>query len=328
MNRLKHKFVPVQHDDHRPQKEFWGPTKIQGTTMQPDITFQYDITHPKPEKCPICSFIKPSFVVNVYGWPVYECDKCEVGFVWPQPLEELLRNFYNSSYWSRYMGSEAPLYYRPDVASQIFKRQGECFDRIMKKNREACVLDIGAGDGTMLRILTDIGYKNACGIELDETNARRAREHLNVNVHACDFLSFNKKGWDSITLWAVVEHLKEPVAYLRHARTLLKPGGLFILMTGDNASAQAWVQGTLDMWVYPPEHLFFFTRKSLQALFHKAGYADFRCRLQFQSAWKESLLWGVRMLGAIKVRTKPQLRFWRSVNSNLLVAWGRTSVSS
>jgi SAM-dependent methyltransferase len=326
MNRLKNKFVAVQHDDHRPLKEFWGPAQVQEMTVQPDITFQFNNIQTKPERCLICSFTNTTFLVNVYGWPVYECSRCGVGFVWPQPSEELLRNFYSAGYWSNYMGSEDPLYHRSDLTSHIFMRQGQCFDRIMKNNREGRILDIGAGDGTMLRILTDMGYRNVCGIDLDEDNARRAREHLKVNVHACEFLSFSEKGWDAITLWAVIEHLREPVMYLRHARSLLKPGGLFILMTGDNASAQAWVQGALDMWVYPPEHLFFFTRKSLQALFHESGFIDFKCRLQFQSVWKESLLWGVRMAGAIKTRLDPRLAPWRSLNSNLLVAWGRTKV--
>jgi len=197
----------------------------------------------------------------------------------------------------------------------------------MNGRREARVLDIGAGDGTMLRLLTDIGYRNVYGVDLDENNARRARERLNVNVEACDFLNFNEKGWDAITLWAVVEHLKDPVSYLRHASTLINPGGIFILMTGDNSSAQAWIQGALDMWVYPPEHLFYFTRKSLRLLFQKAGYSDFKCQLQFQPLWKESILWGTRIYEAVKTRLNPKARCWRSVNSNLLVAWGTPAIA-
>jgi SAM-dependent methyltransferase len=322
MNRLRIKSFAIKADEHRPQDEFWGPVRIGGDRTQPDINIESDPLQPKPERCPICSHPETLFILNVYGWPIHECKNCGVGFVWPQPSEEVLLNFYNAAYWANYMGSEEPLYFRSDLTSHIFKRQAQCFDRIMKGRREARVLDIGSGDGTMLRLLTDMGYQNVCGVDLDETNARRARELLGVKVEARDFLTLNEKGWDAITLWAVVEHLKDPASYLRHARTLLNQGGIFILMTGDNSSAQAWIQGALDMWVYPPEHLFYFTRRSLQLLFQEAGYSDFKCRLQFQPMWKESILWGGRMFGAVKTRLNPEARRWRSVNSNLLVAWG------
>ncbi|MEK6280446.1 MAG: class I SAM-dependent methyltransferase [Acidobacteriota bacterium] len=322
MNHLRIKNIAIKFDEHRPQDDFWGPVRITGDLAQPDISHQSDPLQSKPDECPICSSAKTSFLLNVYGWPIYECENCGVGFVWPQPSNELLEKFYDAEYWSHYMGSEEPLYFRAQLTSHIFSRQAQCFDRIMNGHRRARVLDIGAGDGTMLRLLTDIGYRDVYGVDLNETNARRAREHLNVNVEACDFLTFHEKGWDAITLWAVIEHLKDPVSYLRHARTLLNPGGTFILMTGDNSSAQAWIQGALDMWVYPPEHLFYFTRRSLRHLFEQAGYTDFRAQLQFQPKWKESLLWGIRMLLAAKTRLNPNARFWRSVNSNLLVAWG------
>ena len=322
MNQLRIKNFTPQADSHRPRPEFWGPSRRMSDGALLDLDREQDALLPLPGKCPICSRHVISFVANVYGWPVHECAACGVGFVWPQPHEELLQSFYDAHYWADYMGDERPLYYRPELCSHIFKRQAQCFDRIMKGRREARVLDIGSGDGTMLRLLADIGYKNVLGIDINETNARRARELLGVQVEAAAFLAFDEGGWDAITLWAVIEHLSDPVSYLRHARKLLKPGGMFILMTGDNASAQARVQGVLDMWVYPPEHLFYFTRRSLRSLYGEAGYSGFRCQLQFQPLWKESALWSLRMVEAMKARLNPRGRFWRSVNSNLLVARG------
>jgi SAM-dependent methyltransferase len=324
MNHLRINTWGIGPDNHRPPESFWGPIGIGAGTGQVDINTERDLSQPEPTKCHICSYPNTSFLINVYGWPVHECLCCGVGFVWPQPSDELLQGFYSSTYWADYLGSDEPLYFRPELTSHIFIRQAQCFDRIMQGRRDARVLDVGAGDGTMLRLLADMGYPNIYGIDLDESNAQRARHRLGVNVDAGDFLSLNESGWDAITLWAVVEHLKDPVSYLRHARELLKPQGIFILMTGDNSSAQAWIQGTLDMWVYPPEHLFYFTRKSLRFLFREAGYSNFKCRLQFQPWWKESILWGNRMLEAVKARVNPSAKSWRSVNSNLLVAWGKS----
>lgn len=325
MNRLRLRSFTNEPDHNRPQKEFWGPARRTLGEQCADFDLQMDLLQPKPERCPVCSHNETVFVANVYGWPIHECTACEVGFVWPQPVDEFLEEYYEEFYAGSYLGGEKPLYFRPQLCSHIYLRQAQCLDRIMKRQRDARVLDVGAGDGTMLRLLKDLGYRHLHGIDLDERIARRARERLEVPVDRVNFLTYEQGGWDAITLWAVVEHLKDPLSYLRHANHLLNPGGLCLVMTGDNASAQAWVQGTLDMWVYSPEHLFFFTPNSLLQLFRQAGYTQFQWRLQFQALWKEAVLWSFRMVKALKTRLNPHHRFWRSVNSNLLLAWGYKS---
>lgn len=287
-----------------------------------DFDTKPDALQSAPASCRICGRQEQSFVANVYGWPVYECRRCGVGFVWPQPSSGLLGLFYGPSYRANYLGSSEPLYLRKSYVEHECLRETQCVDRIMRKQHDARILDVGAGDGTLLRLLSDFGYSNLRGLELDEANAAWARRQLGVDIRACDFLDFAEDGWDAVLLWAVVEHLLDPPCFLRHAFGLLRPGGVCIVMTGDNSSAQAWVQGALDYWVYPPEHLFYFTRPSLKGLLAKAGFQGVRCRLQFQPVWKESILWTLRTWRAVRARLGNRKRGWRSVNSGVLVAWG------
>ena len=324
MNKLRTRYRAASSpvDEHRPQNAFWGPVRRQQGNGYLDLDFTPDENQPRPEQCPTCSHRVLLFVANVYGWPIYECRRCHAGFVWPQPSSELLEQFYGPGYWSNYLGSSEPLYCRFDDGSASW-RGSECLGRILGRNLEARILDVGAGDGTMLRYLADAGYKNILGIELDKDNAQRAQDKLGVPVVAVDFLTFKEGGWDAIILWANVEHLKDPLSFLRHARSLLRSGGVCIVMTGDNSSAHAWMQGTLDSWVYPPEHLFYFTRSSLLCLFREAGFERFRWRLQFQPIWKESILWAHRFFRSVRIRIFSQNRFWRSTLTNLLVVWGQ-----
>jgi hypothetical protein len=110
---------------------------------------------------------------------------------------------------------------------------------------------------------------------------------------------------------------------VKQAHRLLKPGGLLVMMTGDNASACAWVQRCFDMWLYPPEHLFFFGRTSLKTMYRTAGFSAVRCRVSFQSWWKERVLTLKRLADSarrmLRTSTRPT---WRSTASNLLVVWG------
>ncbi len=321
MNRLRIDRVETGADELRPPREFWGPAG--GRETDPDVARELAAGLPRPDRCPICDGPGPQFVLTAYGWPIHDCSACGGGFVWPTPSPELLSSFYSSRYWARYLGSEEPLYDRPALRTKILLRQAQCLDRLIGGDRSERILDVGTGDGSMLRVLADLGYRNTLGIDVDESNCRRARERLGVRALQADFLDFRQDGWDAITMWGVIEHLLEPRRYLAHAASLLAPGGLALVMTGDNSSWQARVQGTVDMWVYPPEHLFYFGRRSLARVFERSGFTGVRCRLQFQSRPKEAVLWGLRMVQALKARLRPPVPSWRGVSSNLLVAWGR-----
>lgn len=304
-------------DEHRPPSAFWGP-------MRPPAGIDVErrpATTPSPDSCPVCGADRPRGFLTVYGWPIHECRRCRVGFVWPQPSDRLIGEFYGSDYWAGYLGSDEPLANRPAIRSNILERQADCLERIAGRDLGHRILDVGAGDGSMLRVLADRGYERLLGLDLDPAGCRRARERLGVEIRPTDLFEFDEGDWDVITLWAVIEHLKQPVAVVRRARELLRPGGLLLLMTGDNESAPALVQGTVDLWVYPPEHLFYFGRRSLVDLLAAGGFERPRCRLQFQARWKEALLWGRRVLAALEARIAPPPRAWRSRTSNLLVAW-------
>jgi SAM-dependent methyltransferase len=278
---------------------------------------------PAPAHCPICRCQRCRPLGIIYGYPIWNCLGCDVGFVWPQPDDALLRKYYGPSYWANYQQDERPIYERPDLCNQVFRRQLQFLDRLLAGNRQARILDVGAGDGTMLRLLGDAGYTNGLGLDIDPDNCARARARLGVTVECRDFLLYQEKDWHAITLWAVIEHLKDPVSFVQHARRLLKPGGMLVLMTGDNNSLCAKLQGCFDMWMYPPEHLFFFGRRSLRELFHRGELGGFRCRIGYQSWWKEAALTMLRVLDSGKRMLRRSTRpSWRSTASNLLTSWG------
>ncbi len=320
-------------DPHRPPEECWGPHRLEGVSRagEPAVRMDaatFDRAHQnnqldRPKKCPICDHLGSRFLGIIYGYPIYNCSRCDVGFVWPQPSDELLKRYYGPKYWAEYMNDDRPLYERQPLCDHVFKRQVEFFDRLLHHRKDARILDVGAGDGTMLRLLQDRGYSQVQGLDLDPTNCTRAQDRLGVTITCHDFLKYEVSGWDAITLWAVIEHLKDPLSFVKHAQRLLKPGGRLVMMTGDNNSLCARLQGCFDMWLYPPEHLFFFGKRSLQTMYERAGFQEIRCRVGYQAWWKESILTWMRVTDSLKRMLKKTTRpGWRSTASNLLVISG------
>lgn len=315
------------HDEHRPLPELWGPVLVKdqaGGLLDAVNASAIPATLERPSKCPVCTGAANEALGVIYGYPLYRCLGCDVGFIWPQPSDELLQQYYGPTYWSTYMNDTRTLYERKDVCDTIFKRQAQYFDRLLQGRKDARILDVGAGDGTMLRLLKDMGYSQARGFDLDAENCKRAHDRLGVDVRQVDFLTYEEGDWDAITLWAVIEHLKSPRPFVEHAFKLLKPGGYLAMMTGDNASSCAWAQGCFDMWLYPPEHLFLYGKRSLRQLYQSGGFHDIVTRVGFQHWLKECLLTGRRFLDSsmrmIRSSTRPH---WRSTASNLLVVSGR-----
>ena len=67
-------------------------------------------------------------------------------------MTNCFRRFYGPGYWSNYMHDTRTLYERQPLADQIFRRQAQFFDSLMGHRTDARILDVGAGDGTMLRL--------------------------------------------------------------------------------------------------------------------------------------------------------------------------------
>src|SRR5579859_5951000 len=91
------------------------------------------------------------------------------------------------------------------------------------------VLDIGAADGSVARVLKERGCR-VWAVELEAAVARQARRHceqvVQGDVEALDLAAeFDSLSFDAILLLDVLEHLREPQRVLREAAALLAPSG-------------------------------------------------------------------------------------------------------
>jgi 2-polyprenyl-3-methyl-5-hydroxy-6-metoxy-1,4-benzoquinol methylase len=96
------------------------------------------------------------------------------------------------------------------------------------------VLDIGCGGGLFLSKMKEAGA-DVLGIELSDTRAHYAK-----TKHGFDVVkrAIEDKYWlefhgtfDVVTLWDVIEHVNYPLATLRAATEMLKPGGILLIDT-------------------------------------------------------------------------------------------------
>lgn len=128
-------------------------------------------------------------------------------------------------------------------------------------------LDFGCGNGGLVRYLREHTGVDAQGFE-EGSIAERARE-LGVPVLTTTELEQVDAPFDVVTAVEVLEHTVDPVAELRRIRSLLAPGGLLLLTTGNAAPFAA----RLTEWSYvvPEIHISFFEPPTLGRAMALAG---------------------------------------------------------
>jgi hypothetical protein len=78
--------------------------------------------------------------------------------------------------------------------------------------------------------------------------------------------------FDAVVMLDVIEHLDRPAEMLRLLASLIRPNGVIMISTGDWSSAVARVMGRRWRLMTPPQHLFFFSRRTLAAMLERTGF--------------------------------------------------------
>jgi SAM-dependent methyltransferase len=124
------------------------------------------------------------------------------------------------------------------------------------------VLDVGAGDGNLVRAFKKHG-RDAAGVD-----PYAAANH--PDVRAAEVQDVDGR-YSAVIFWHSLEHLRQPVRALRHAATLVAPGGLLVIAVPNAASTQARVFG--DRWLHldVPRHLVHITPEALISTVESLG---------------------------------------------------------
>src|SRR5579883_2285337 len=137
-------------------------------------------------------------------------------------------------------------------------------------------LDVGFGNGALLTTAAEFGYE-VCGVDTRRACVDRLRE-FGFAAWQGDFLRFSApdgRGFDVLSLADVLEHMPFPRTALRHARDLLREGGL-LFVSMPNLDSFQWQH--MDATRQNPywaelEHYHNFGRRRLHALLRESGFS-------------------------------------------------------
>lgn len=232
--------------------------------------------------CPVCSAaVKGARVVHVRPSDrVMRCPACRSLFASPQPSDEELQALYRTEYYNESntraetdrLGEErnARVLHRT-VLQDLMRRFP-----VLKPGHDRevpRVLDYGCGPGYFLAECKAAGL-SCSGIEFSTHAAHFAAARFGLDVHtdpgaALEGLPSDR--FQLITLWQVLEHLRDPRETVCKLVRVLSPGGVFCVAVPSLRCWQYRMQGAQWFNMRNPTHLVFFSSAGLEKLLREAG---------------------------------------------------------
>jgi hypothetical protein len=216
-------------------------------------------------------------------YSIVKCSCCKSAFVNPRPIETYLEKFYSGSDSTQ---ANNLLSYSPQERYQMVLHEEEEYPnatldamRIAKQCRRFSPPGQVSRYRSRLRVFSkaavDRGFR-VTALEPSPVCGEIIRQMAGVEP-ICgmlnrDFVQSNLGGFETVLMSQVLEHVLDIPATVCTLSDLLVPDGIAAIAVPHFGSILSKLQGKRDMFIIPPEHLNFFSKKGLTALFKRYGF--------------------------------------------------------
>lgn len=200
-------------------------------------------------------------------WDLMVCKGCGLGFIEPFPSQDQIKSFYDEEFYTnegqRFQG------WIEYIRSLLARIRGKDLNRIIPgKGR---LLDYGAGTGHFAQAQRKKGWDV---FAIDPYSSKSDKGYCMLDGDAVK-LNFPDDYFDAVTLWYVIEHLRNPDEAIKEFRRVLKPGGILLLAQQDFGSIQAKVFGPRWLILDPPRHIWQFSEINLLKIATRHGFRKY-----------------------------------------------------
>lgn len=196
--------------------------------------------------------------------PLSKCVKCGFVFASMKPTNEELETYYFNYGTSHYL---SPI---------TIKRYNEWLDEFEVYRQTGNILDVGCGSGFFLAEAKKRGW-NVFGTEFSDALVKIAsNKGITMQQGGLGDTTFRNIEFDVVLSIEVIEHVYNPAEDVKHIHRMLRKGGLFFCTTPNfNALSRYWLKDRYNIIAWP-EHLGYFTQKTLKYLLENQNFKTLR----------------------------------------------------
>lgn len=222
--------------------------------------------------CPVCGD-SGNYVFNKWEYNHNQCKKCNTIYCNPRPNDDLLSLYYNEfeapKMWTELLlatdKERKMLQYEPRIKKII---------SVMKNKTMGKAVDVGAGSGAFsLALKKSEVFEDVIAVDLSEVCVKECKNqglnafHGSIKDLKNDFASL-------ICMNDVIEHLFNPIDFLKDCYRALKVGGYISIATPNGQGFDFKILKDKTKNITPPEHLTYFNPYSLKLLLENIGFKN------------------------------------------------------
>jgi 2-polyprenyl-3-methyl-5-hydroxy-6-metoxy-1,4-benzoquinol methylase len=229
--------------------------------MKPDLEMEEIV-------CPLCESSERTPLHREGSFQMVKCRSCQFIYLNPRPTDEALHEFYQE-----YLPAEEPsIESWQKMMEPIFERAAYLLQRYSAKGR---LVDVGTGFGFFLSEMRKNGWE-VSGVEISQRGMNYARNRLALDVFPgpLEKAGLPQNHFDAVTAFYVIEHLPDPVSFVKECYRILKVGGLLLVRYPHTTPIKNLLRllGIENRLYDLPAHLSDFSPITIQRLLKRVGF--------------------------------------------------------
>ena len=215
---------------------------------------------------------------------IKRCSKCGLLATYPPQPNNHWNDKYEGDYWREYQTSIGER--RIDERFEEFEMISEerikflhSFYRLLppplRFNPYGKFLDVGCSMGFLVKAAQDAGFTDARGIDPNQQDVDEGIERYGVNLEKGYIGDYEEDSFDVIMCFNTIEHVSRPDHLMEQMANRLKPNGALVVGTHDIECDNYLGEGVNWKHIKPAEHLYYFSKDTLDLLGRKYGLRPF-----------------------------------------------------
>jgi 2-polyprenyl-3-methyl-5-hydroxy-6-metoxy-1,4-benzoquinol methylase len=227
--------------------------------------------------CPVCGSDQRQFTFRLHEpYSVARCEACGLHYLYPRLTEAAMQDVYRQ--WSYYEGGTSGYADTSYTAQESALRA--TFKRLLANLARrgltgGDLLEIGCGYGYLLDEARSF-FGQRVGTDFSPEAAEIARTTgAEVFIGGIEQIPPDRK-FDCVVATQVIEHVYDPLRFVKGLVDRTKPGGHIVVATPDIGGVLRRVMGRRWPSLKAPEHVVYFDFRTLSTLMYRAGLTNVR----------------------------------------------------